>query len=175
MSPRSISTVSVFSALMLAVAFAGCGSEVTGVPYRTMQRTVAGNYRAAELFDLPPQIKATSDGTDIRLSLGTYATFTGRIFVPGGAPGGSDIDVRISGDWHVEDQLAIIEFDAAVVGLPQTLVLRIFFLGDRVGLTGVADVHGASLVLDLSKPLPVPIDSEGGNSGNQPPSFSVRP
>lgn len=164
-------SIPAVAGLSLALVLVGCGSEIAGVPYRTLQRTVAGNYRAAELFDLPPQVKATSDGTDIRLSLGSYATFTGRILIPGGAPDGSDIDERISGDWRVEEQLVLLDFDSEVTGFPQAMTLRIFFLGDRVELSGATDVHGQPIVLDLSKPLPPDASSDEGGSGNSPPSF----
>ncbi len=154
--------LSTFVAVTLLIGVTACESSPLGVPFRTMFRTIAGNYRPADLIDLPPGTPPP-DGSDIRLSLGTRSTLTGRVFIPG-----TGIDVKLSGDWTFESGNVIIDFSPEVAGVPQRLVLRVLFLGDRIGLAGATDVNGQPLALDLAKPLPPVPDPDGGGSGRIP-------
>jgi len=144
----------------LSLLVAGCSSQPLGTPYRTIFYTVAGNYRAAELFDLPPAQYTRADGSEFRFSLGTYSTFTGRIILPGAT------DVRFTGRWTVEDGRVILTFDPGAPGVPAQVVLLIEYLPDRVGLRGPMDVDGQTLALDLAKPLPP--EEEEGSPSNSP-------
>ncbi len=152
-------------ALGTALVLSGCSAPTGPTPFRTMFRTIAGNYRPADLLDVPPGAPLPADGSDVRLSLGTRGSVTGRILLPA-----SGIDTRLAGAWTFEDGDVIIDFSPESGVEPQRLILRVGFLGDRVGLTGAAGVGGTLVMLDLAKPLPRQ-EGGGGDGGGRIPSF----
>ena len=85
-------------ALTLALALGSCGGEDTFSP--TME-AVAGSYTASSLT-LVSSVGTTdllALGSTVAITLAPDGTTSGRLFVPGGADDGSDLDVDLSGTW----------------------------------------------------------------------------
>jgi hypothetical protein len=85
-------------ALTLALALGSCGGEDTFSP--TLE-TVAGSYTASSLT-LVSSVGTTdllALGSTVAITLAPDGTTSGRLFVPGGADDGSDLDVDLSGTW----------------------------------------------------------------------------
>ncbi len=153
-------------AVSLAAGIAGCGKSPSGVPFIEFNRLIAGNYFSTALLGEGSLDDALiRSGAEIRISLGTRGTFTGRVFLPG-TSGGAQVDVRLLGTWTLVNDDVFMVLDPAVAGLPQNFVLSPTVLDNRVDLRGVWDIAGSIIAAVLTKPLP-PAD-EGGAT-NFPP------
>lgn len=161
-------------ALSASLGAVGCGTDNNpyGPPFLDQFASVIGAYRPAELLVrrnpfVDGQFVPPSDGSDIRFSFGSTFTMAGRVFVPGGAPGGGDMDERFSGRWSydVPAQRVIVDLDPGVAISPPRLVFTISFDLDRVYLDATTDVAGIPLTLELAKPLP-PADAPSSGCFN---------
>jgi len=171
---------SLGGALALAACIGAVGCETDnnpyGLPYRSVFSTIVGAYRPAELLTRPApfldgRFQPPPDGSDIRFAIGSRRTMTGRLFIPGGGPGGADLDERLAGNWtyDVPAQQLIVDFEPDVAASPSRVVFQITFLADRIILRGDANVAGVPLALELAKPLP-PKQAPAGGGG---PSFNI--
>ncbi len=153
-------------AVGLAAATAGCGKSPSGVPFIEFNRLIAGNYFSTALLGEGSLDDALiRSGAEIRVSLGTRGSFTGRVFLPG-TGGGAQVDVRLLGTWTLVNDDVFLVLDPAVAGLPQNFVLSPTFRENQVDLRGVLDVAGSIIAAVLTKPLPPA--GEGGAT-NFPP------
>jgi hypothetical protein len=82
----------------VALALGACGGEDSFSP--TVE-TVAGSYTARTLT-LTSAVGTTdllALGSTVAITLATDGTTSGRLFVPGGAEDGSDLDLDLAGTW----------------------------------------------------------------------------
>lgn len=163
----------LLAGLALAASMGTTGCDVDnnpyGLPFEDVFSNIVGAYRPAELLNrrnpfVQGQFQPTGDGSDIRLAFGSSRTMAGRVFIPGGGPGGADLNERIAGDWtyDVPAQLLIVDMEPEIAISPPRIVFKITFLLDRVLLEADANVGGIPLALELAKPLPPQDRPESG-------------
>jgi hypothetical protein len=112
-------------ALILALVLGGCGDEDTFSP--TVE-TVAGSYTAISLT-------ASS----------SVGTTSGRLFVPGGAEDGGDLDVDLTGTWTLSG--TTVRFDQE----GDSFIPDVAFTAGRNQLNGEGTFSGTIIRLVLGK------------------------
>lgn len=82
------------------VAVAALGSCKVGDPFAPTVENMAGNYTAGRLVtaDAAGFVDWIKAGASLTLTLSSDGTTSGRLFMPGGAPGG-DLDADMAGTW----------------------------------------------------------------------------
>jgi hypothetical protein len=131
-------------ALTLALVPGSCGGEDKLSP---SLETVAGSYTASSLT-LSSSVGTTdllALGSTVAITLAPDSTTSGRLFVPGGAEDGSDLDVDLSGTWTLS--AATVTFDQ--VG--DTFIRDVEFTAGRNQLNGEGMFDGAIARLVLGK------------------------
>jgi hypothetical protein len=84
-----------------ALAVLACGGGSDGGSFSPTTETVAGSYTASS-FTLTSSVGTTdllALGSSVTVTLAADGTTTGRLFVPGGAEDGSDLDADLAGTW----------------------------------------------------------------------------
>jgi hypothetical protein len=131
-------------ALTLALALWSCGSEDKFSP---TTETVAGSYTAGSLT-LSSSVGTTdllALGSTVAITLAVDGTTSGRLFVPGGAEDGSDLDVDLSGTWALAG--STVTFNQA----GDTFIREVEFTAERNRLNGEREFSGAIIRLVLGK------------------------
>jgi hypothetical protein len=131
-------------ALALALALGSCGGEDTFSP--TVE-TVAGSYTAS-LLTLSSTVGTTdllALGSTVAITLAVGGTTSGRLFVPGGADDGSDLDVDLAGTWALSG--STVTFQQA----GDTFIRDIEFTAGLNELNGQGMFSGAIIRLVLGK------------------------
>jgi len=131
-------------ALALALALGSCGGEDTFSP--TVE-TVAGSYTAS-LLTLSSTVGTTdllALGSTVAITLAVGGTTSGRLFVPGGADDGSDLDVDLAGTWALSG--STVTFQQA----GDTFIRDIEFTAGPNELNGQGMFSGAIIRLVLGK------------------------
>lgn len=133
----------------------GCGRSPTGTPFRTADIRIAGSYRSTVLT-LPrggPANVTAESGGEIRLSLGTRGTFTGRISLPTAGENGGPLEVRLLGTWESASQQVELLFEPGIDLLPPQVTLVVAFFEDRVELQGTLGIRAAPVSVVLTRPI----------------------
>jgi hypothetical protein len=131
-------------ALALALALGSCGGEDTFSP--TVE-TVAGSYTAS-LLTLSSSVGTTdllALGSTVAITLAVGGTTSGRLFVPGGADDGSDLDVDLAGTWALSG--STVTFQQA----GDTFIRDVEFTAGPNELNGEGMFSGAIIRLVLGK------------------------
>jgi hypothetical protein len=131
-------------ALALALALGSCGGEDTFSP---TAETVAGSYTAS-LLTLSSTVGTTdllALGSTVAVTLAVGGTTSGRLFVPGGADDGSDLDVDLAGTWALSG--STVTFQQA----GDTFIRDIEFTAGPNELNGQGMFGGAIIRLVLGK------------------------
>lgn len=125
-----------------SAAFA-CGGE----SFAPTNTNVAGAYTATAFTTttggvLTNQLAA---GASLTLNLAAGGTVTGRLFVPGGAEGGGNLDADMAGTWTLSGNT--VEFEQGA----DTFVRDMEFAATENRLTGDATFSGTSVHVVLTK------------------------
>jgi hypothetical protein len=130
--------------LSLVLGLAACGGDDSFSP---TEETVAGSYTAST-FTLTTSAGTTNllgQGATVSLNLAADGTTTGRLFVPGGADDGGDLEEDLVGTWTLVGSTVTFN-QAADTFIPDTE-----FLATRNTLTGEDSFGGTTLRLVLTK------------------------
>ena len=170
---------SLVLAITLGVSACENDNNPYGPAYRSMY-SIIGAYRPAELLHRtsqysPGKFQTAADGSDKRISVGSARTVTGRVFIPGGAVGGADLETYLFGTWtyNVPQQELTVHLDPTIPISPPLIVFQITFETDRIKLHSSTTIDGVPVEFDLAKPLP-PEDRPESGGGNIP-SFNKVP
>jgi hypothetical protein len=131
-------------ALALALVLGACGGEDTFSP---TAETVAGSYTAASLT-VSSSVGTTdllASGSTVAITLAVDGTTSGRLFVPGGAEDGSDLDVDLDGTWTLSG--ATVTFNQT----GDTFIRNIAFVAGPNRLSGEGTFSGALIRIVLGK------------------------
>jgi hypothetical protein len=128
------------AALVLLLA---CGGD----SFTPTEETVAGTYEASAFT--ATSFNGTTDlllaGAIVDATLAPDGTTTGRLFLPGGAEDGSDLDEDLTGTWTLTGDT--VTFDHAAV----TFITDVEFIAGRNTLTAEGTFSGVSLFLQMVK------------------------
>ena len=82
-------------------AVAALGSCKVGEPFAPTVENMAGNYTAGRLVtaDAVGVVDWLKAGASLTLNLSSNGTTSGRLFMPGAASGGGDLDADMTGTW----------------------------------------------------------------------------
>ena len=121
-----------------------CGGSDTFTP---TEETVAGIYEATT-FTVTSRVGTTDlllAGATVDATLAPDGTTSGRLFVPGGAEDGSDLDEDLTGTWTLTGET--VTFDQTA----DTFIRDAEFIAGRNTLTGEGTFSGVSGFLQLVK------------------------
>ncbi len=133
-------------AVTLALTLGACGGHN---PFSPMVATVAGSY-AASSFTLSSSAGTTdllALGSTVAITLAADGTTSGRLFIPGGAEDGSDVDVDLVGTWALSG--ATVTFNQT----GDTFIRDSEFTAARNRLTGEGTFSGTVIRLVLGKAI----------------------
>jgi hypothetical protein len=87
-------------AITLSVTLAACGG---GDSFSPTVETVSGAYTASTFTATTTSgtTNLLAAGATVSVTLASNGTTTGRLFVPGGAEGGGDLDADLTGTWSL--------------------------------------------------------------------------
>lgn len=114
------------------VAVAALGSCKVGDPFAPTVENMAGNYTAGRLVtaDAAGFVDWIKAGASLTLTLSSNGTTSGRLFMPGGASGGGDLDEDMAGNWLLVGHTVFLGQAA------QTFVRNIDFSAEQDRLAG---------------------------------------
>ena len=128
------------AALVLLLA---CGGD----SFTPTEETVAGTYEASAFT--ATSFNGTTDlllaGAIVDATLAPDGTTTGRLFLPGGAEDGSDLDEDLTGTWTLTGDTVTFNQTTA------TFITDVEFIAGRNTLTAEGTFGGLSLFLQLVK------------------------
>lgn len=129
--------------LALTLGALACGDD----PFNPTMDNVAGSYTATTftLTTVVGEINLLAGGAAVTLTLATDGSTTGRLFVPDGGIGGSDLDEDLTGTWSLTDDTVTFEQSAA------TIIPDVQFVATANRLTGEGTFSGGTLRLVLTK------------------------
>lgn len=128
----------------LVMMLPACGGSDSFTP---TEESVAGSYRAGA-FTVNSGLGATdllAAGATVDVALDPEGTTSGRLFIPGGAGDGSDVDVDLTGTWTLSGTTVTFVQDA------DTFIRDLDFAAGRNTLTGEDTLGGAAVFLQLVK------------------------
>jgi hypothetical protein len=131
-------------ALTLALALGSCGGEDIFSP--TVE-SVTGSYTASSLT-LVSSVGTTdllALGSTVAITLAADGTTSGRLFVPGGADDGSDLDVNLAGTWALSG--STVTFNQT----GDSFIREVEFTAGPDQLNGEGEFSGAIIRLVLGK------------------------
>src|SRR3954471_6203726 len=129
---------------VLSLTLGACGGDNSFSP---TAETVAGSYTASA-FTVTSSTGTTNllaNGATVTIILATNGTTTGRLFVPGGAEGGGDLDADLAGTWTLAG--SSVMFDQG----SDTFVRDVAFTAGRNSLTGEGTFGSQTVRLALVK------------------------
>jgi hypothetical protein len=128
------------AALVLLLA---CGGD----SFTPTEETVAGTYEASAFT--ATSFNGTTDlllaGAIVDATLAPDGTTTGRLFLPGGAEDGSDLDEDLTGTWTLTGDTVTFNQTA------ETFITDVEFIAGRNTLTAEGTFSGVSLFLQMVK------------------------
>jgi hypothetical protein len=131
------------SVVSLAFALGACGGD----SFSPTVETVAGSYTAGSLT--ASAAAGTTDllalGSTVDITLAADGTTSGRLFVPGGAEDGSDLDVDLVGTWTLSG--STVTFNQA----GDTFIRDVPFTAGPNRLSGEGTFSGTIVRLVLNK------------------------
>jgi hypothetical protein len=126
------------AALVLLLA---CGGD----SFTPTEETVAGTYEASAFT--ATSFNGTTDlllaGAIVDATLAPDGTTTGRLFLPGGAEDGSDLDEDLTGTWTLTGDTVTFNQTA------ETFITDVEFIAGRNTLTAEGTFSGVSLFLQM--------------------------
>lgn len=128
--------------LTLALVLGSCGDS-----FSPTVETVAGSYTAIS-FTLTSSVGTTdllALGSTVDITLAADGTTSGRLFVPGGAEDGSDLDVDLVGTWTLAG--STVTFNQT----GDTFIRDVQFTAGRNRLSGEGTFNGTIIRLVLGK------------------------
>jgi hypothetical protein len=131
-------------ALALAITLAACGA---GDNFSPSVENVSGAYTASS-FTVTGTSGTTNllaAGATVSITLAANETTSGRLFVPGGAEDGSDLDADLSGAWSLKGSK--VKFTHAA----DTFIRDVEFLATESQLTGEGTFGDVTIRLMLTK------------------------
>ena len=136
--------VSRIFALGLSLALAGCGDDDSFSPTTD---NVAGSYSASSftVSSTLGTIDLLALGASVEVTLEPDGTATGRLFVPGGAAGGSDLDADLTGTWSLAGSTVTFNQTA------DTFIRDADFTAEENRLTGEGTFNGQTVRVVLEK------------------------
>ena len=139
MKPRAPRCLLV--ALML---LAGCGGDDAFTP---TEESVAGTYQPT-VFTVNSGLGPTdllAAGATVDLTLAPDGTTSGRLFIPGGAEDGGDLDEDLAGTWALSGETVTVDQAA------DTFIRDVEFTAGRNTLTAEGTFDGVTVSLQLVK------------------------
>jgi hypothetical protein len=132
------------SVVICTLGAIACGGDDSFSP--TVEN-VAGSYTATTftLSSVVGTINLLGTGAIVTLNLASDGTTTGRLFVPGGADDGSDLDEDLVGTWSLTDSTVTFEQVA------DTFIPDVDFVASANRLTGEGTFSGGTIRLVLTK------------------------
>ena len=134
--------------LLAALALGGCGGgEDNFSPTVPTVETVAGSY-TARTFTLTSAVGTTdllALGSTVTVTLDADGTTSGRLFIPGGAEGGGDLDEDLAGTWTLSG--SIVTFSQSA----DTFIRDVEFTAAQNQLNSEGTFDGAIIRLVLGK------------------------
>ncbi len=131
------------AAAAIAVASLGCGGD----PFTPTVMDLVGSYTATTFTTTSGG--TTTDqlaaGASLSLTLAGDGTTTGRLFVPGGAQGGGDLDADMAGTWTLTGRTVTFTQTA------DTFVRDMPFTAEPNQLRGNATFGGTTIRVTLSQ------------------------
>jgi len=109
---------------------------------------MAGDYHVTSFTTtdtLGTTVNWVAIGATLTLSLTTNDSVTGHIFVPGGGPGGADLDADMAGTWHLVGD--IVTFNQAA----DTFVRNVAFIASKNRLSGDQSFSSTRIRITLTK------------------------
>lgn len=133
---RRHSPLTIGLAALLVVGLTACDDDDGGTttdPDPIARADVVGSYEATTFSATTNGVTTDllADGAELTITLSADGRTTGRLLVPGGDEGGSDLDADLSGTWTFDDDAEEIEFDQAA----DTFIRDVVFLAQRAGGT----------------------------------------
>jgi hypothetical protein len=130
--------------LTLALVLASCGDDNSFSP--TVEN-VAGSYSASSftLSTTAGTVDLLALGATVEVTLASDGTTTGRLFVPGGAEGGGDLDEDLTGTWTLAGSTVTFNQTA------DTFIRDAQFTASRNRLTGEGTFSGQTVRLELTR------------------------
>jgi hypothetical protein len=132
--------------LAAALGFGACGGDGDG-SFSPTVANVAGSYSAL-VFTLTSGVGTTdllALGSSVTVTLATDRTTTGRLFVPGGAEDGSDLDEDLAGTWTLTGSTVTFNQTA------DTFIRDVEFTVTQNQLTSEGVFQGSTIRLVLGK------------------------
>jgi hypothetical protein len=134
----------LISSMLVVVAVVACGVHIATPSIDE----VAGSYRATGFTttDRTGSTNQLARGATFTIVLATNGTTTGRLFIPGGGSGGSDLDADLTGAWTLNGAVVRFAHDA------DTFVRDMPFTPDlHNGLSAEQTFSGVSISVVLRK------------------------
>lgn len=152
MKRRSSADLLVTAAL-LACVFGACGESGTG-PDPVERSEVVGSYEATTFRTT--EDGSTTDllaqGASLDFSLRSDGTTDGRLFVPGGAEGGGDLDASMVGTWSFDTSGDTVRLDQDADTFVRDMPFRAERASGGVRLVGDETFGGVRVEVVMSRP-----------------------
>lgn len=134
------------AALALALVLASCGDD--NGSFSPTVENVAGSYSAASFTATTTvgTLDLLALGASVAVTLTPGGTTTGRLFVPGGAEGGGDLDEDLTGTWALSGSTVTFNQTA------DTFIRDVQFTASRNQLSAEGTFNGQTIQLVLTKP-----------------------
>ena len=133
---------------LAAALAAGALALACGNSFAPSVDNMAGDYHVTAFTTtdtLGTTVNWVAIGATMTLSLKTNDSVTGHIFVPGGAPGGGDLDADMAGTWVLTGD--IITFNQAA----DTFVRNVAFIASKNRLSGDQQFSSNRIRITLTK------------------------
>ena len=146
-SPRTLTFLPKVHAALVLLAAVGAGVACGGEAFSPTTQNVAGAYTATAFTTTTGGVTTNqlAAGASLTLDLTVGGAVTGRLFLPGGAEGGANLDEDMAGTWTLTGNT--VQFDQSA----DTFVRDVSFVATENRLTGDDVFGGTTLHVVLTK------------------------